>query len=117
VNAPVQLAMPAFLEQRHDFRQQLLSRVHTNLAELDHLLAGQTACSRLAVEAGWYAVLRVPSIHADEELALQLLTSENVYVHPGHLYDFPMDGFLVVSLITPITPFSSGITTVVKFLS
>src|SRR6266481_4299210 len=116
-NAPVQLAMPAFLDQRHSFQEQLLSRVRENLAELDHLLAGQNACSRLATEGGWYAALRVPAIHGDEELALKLLISDNVYVHPGHLFDFPMDGFLVVSLITPATVFSRGITAVFKFLS
>jgi len=116
-NAPVQLAMPAFLDQRHSFQEQLLSRVRENLAELDHLLAGQNACSRLATEGGWYAALRVPAIHGDEELGLRLLISDNVYVHPGHLFDFPMDGFLVVSLITPATVFSRGITAVFKFLS
>jgi len=115
-NAPVQLATPAFIEQRNDFQRQLLSRVRTNLAELDKLLAGQEACSRLAVEAGWYAVLRVPAIQADEELTLELLTSRNVYVHPGHFYDFPSYGFLVVSLITPEAVFSKGITAVFELL-
>ncbi|HYR43315.1 MAG TPA: pyridoxal phosphate-dependent aminotransferase, partial [Terriglobia bacterium] len=115
-NAPVQLAMPAFLEQRQNFQQQLLARVRGNLAELDKLLAGQEACSRLAVEAGWYAVLRVPAIQTDEELALELLTSRNVFVHPGHFYDFPSDGFLVVSLITPEAVFSKGITAVFELL-
>ncbi len=115
-NAPVQLAMPVFLEQRDEFQGQLLSRVRTNLAELDHLLSGQNACSRLAVEGGWYAVLRFPAIQADEELALELLTSRNVYVHPGHFYDFPTDGFLVVSLITPEAVLSKGITAVFHLL-
>jgi len=115
-NAPVQLAMPALFKQRDDFQRQLLSRVRTNLAELDLPLAGQNACSRLAAEGGWYAVLRVPAIQADEELALELLTSKNVYVHPGHFYDFPSDGFLVVSLITPEAILSNGITAVFELL-
>src|SRR6266850_3918567 len=115
-NAPVQLAMPAFLEQRQNFQQQLLARVRGNLAELDGHVAGHRACSRLAVEAGWYAVLRVPAIQADEELPLELLTSRNVFVHPGHFYDFPSDGFLVVSLITPEAVFSKGITAVFELL-
>jgi len=115
-NAPVQLAMPVFLEQRDDFQRQLLARVRTNLAELDLLLAGQKACSRLVVEAGWYAVLQVPAIQADEELALELLTSRNVYVHPGHFYDFPSDGFLVVSLITPEAIFSKAIAAAFELL-
>jgi len=115
-NAPVQLAMPAFLEQRHSFQEQLLSGVRGNLAELDRQLARQKACSRLAVEGGWYAVLRVPAIRSDEDLTLELLTSGNVSVHPGHFYDFSTDGFLVVSLITPETIFATGITTMLKHL-
>jgi hypothetical protein len=31
-----------------------------------------------------------------------------VYVHPGHFYDFPADGYLVVSLITPEQEFKEG---------
>src|SRR6266446_480855 len=115
-NAPMQLAMPAFLEERHSFQEQLLSRVRGNLAELDRQVGGQRACSRLAVEGGWYAVLRVPAIRSDEDLALELLTAKSVYVHPGHFYDFPTDGFLVVSLITPETIFSKGITGVFQLL-
>jgi len=115
-NGPVQLAIPAFLGQRLGFQEQLLSRVRANLEELDRLLTRQNACRRLAVEGGWYAVLRVPSIHADEELALQLLSSESVYTHPGHFYDFPTNGFLVVSLITPKVIFSKGMTAVSKLL-
>ena len=117
VNAPVQLAMPTFFEQRHSFHTQLLSRVRENLAALDRQLAGQKACSRLAVEGGWYAVLRVPAIRSDEELALELLASQNVYVHPGHFYDFPSDGFLVVSLISRVRNFSEGIARTLLFLS
>jgi aspartate/methionine/tyrosine aminotransferase len=115
-NAPVQLAMPAFLEERQSFQQQLLARVRSNLAELDRHVAGQRACSRLAVEGGWYMVLRVPAIRSDEDLALELLTSQNVYVHPGHFYDFRSDGFLVVSLITPEANFSKGIRGVFQLL-
>jgi alanine-synthesizing transaminase len=117
VNAPVQLAMPTLFEQRHSFHTQLLSRVRENLAALDRQLAGQKACSRLAVEGGWYAVLRVPAIRSDEELALELLASQNVYVHPGHFYDFPSDGFLVVSLISRVRNFSEGIARALLFLS
>jgi aspartate/methionine/tyrosine aminotransferase len=116
VNAPVQLAMPALFEQRKSFQRQLLSRVSENLAELDRQLADQKACTRFALEGGWYAVLRVPAIRSDEELALELLASKDVYVHPGHFYDFPSDGFLVVSLITMTSEFSQGIASTLSFL-
>jgi aspartate/methionine/tyrosine aminotransferase len=108
-SAPAQLATPVFLEQRHAFQTQLTARVRKNLAELDRRLAGQKACSRLEAEGGWYAVIRVPAIRPDEELAIELLTSKDVYVHPGHFYDFPAEGYLVVSLITGEEEFAEGI--------
>ena len=109
MSAPLQAAVPALLNERHGFQRQLMERVHANLAELDAQLAGQKSCSRLEVQGGWYAVLRVPATRSDEELALELLAKKDVYMHPGHFYDFPGDGYLVVSLITPKTEFSEGI--------
>src|SRR5262249_45576611 len=61
MNAPIQLAAPEFLRQRRGFQQQLMARVRTNLAVLDRALASQKSCSRLEIEGGWYAVLRVPA--------------------------------------------------------
>jgi len=109
MNAPIQLAVPALLEQRNSIQQQLLDRVTTNLAELDCQLAGQTTCRRLSVEGGWYAVLRVPVTQTDEELVVDLLRRKSVLVHPGHFYDFPSDGYLILSLITPQAEFAEGI--------
>jgi aspartate/methionine/tyrosine aminotransferase len=109
MNAPVQLAMPAFLSQRRGFQEQLMGRVRRNLAELDRQLALQRVCSRLEVEGGWYAVLRVPATRSDEELALALLNDKGVYIHPGHFYDFPSDGYLVVSLISDEAAFLEGL--------
>ncbi|MFZ0333879.1 MAG: pyridoxal phosphate-dependent aminotransferase [Candidatus Acidiferrales bacterium] len=108
MNAPVQLAMPVFLEQRHGFQTQLMDRLRKNLAELDRQLATQHGCSRLKVEGGWYAVVRLPATRDDEEFALDLLKAENVSVHPGHFYDFPGTGYLVLSLITPEASFAEG---------
>ena len=108
VNAPVQLAIPKFLEQRHAFQEQVISRVRRNLAELDRQLAMQKACSRLTVEGGWCVVLRVPATRSDEDRAIELLTAQGVSVHPGHFYEFASDGYLVVSLITPERIFAEG---------
>src|SRR5260370_625358 len=108
VNAPLQLAIPQFLGQRHAFHKQVIARVQRNLAELDRQLAEQGACSRLAVEGGWCAVLRVPATRSDEDLAIELVTTQGVSVHPGHFYDFASDGYLVVSLITPERTFAAG---------
>jgi alanine-synthesizing transaminase len=83
--------------------------VSVNLAELDKQLAGQRACSRFEVEGGWNAVIRVPVTRSDEKLALELLATKGVYVHPGHFYDFPSEGTVVLSLIPPENDFSKGL--------
>jgi alanine-synthesizing transaminase len=108
MNAPVQWAMPTLLGLRQEFQRQLMGRVRENLAELDRLLARQKSCSRLEVEGGWNAVIRVPATRSDEELALDLLAAKGVYVHPGHFYDFPGQGFLIVSLIIHVQDFAGG---------
>jgi alanine-synthesizing transaminase len=109
MNAPMQWALPTLLAQRGEFQKQLLGRVSGNLAELDKQLADQKSCNRLAVEGGWNAVVRVPVTCSDEELALELLEAKGVYLHPGHFYDFPSKGTVVVSLITPEDEFSIGL--------
>ena len=109
MNAPMQLATPVFLEQRRGFQKQLMTRVRRNLSELDRQLAGQKSCSRLRMEGGWNTVLRVPATRSDEELAIELLATRDVYAHPGHFYDFPSNGYLIVSVITPEPEFAKGI--------
>jgi len=108
VNAPIQLATPVLLAERKNIQRQLLERVCHNLEELDRQLAQQTVCARLNVEGGWYAVLRVPAVQSDEDLAITILREAFVSIHPGHFYDFPADGYLVASLITQPGDFGDG---------
>ncbi len=116
LNAPVQLAAQTLLEQRKTIQPQLMQRVRANLAELDRQLAGQKSSERLQVEGGWYAVLRVPATQSDEDLAIALLRNTGTMVHPGHFYDFPRDGYLVISLIAPEQDFREAMSRVLKFL-
>ena len=109
MNTPMQLALPVLLELRDNFQQQCVERTRKNLAHLDKLVSTQKLCTRLNLEGGWYAILKVPLTGSDEDLALELLNTRGVYLHPGHFYDFPADGYLVVSLITPELPFAAGI--------
>jgi aspartate/methionine/tyrosine aminotransferase len=117
MNAPLQWATPALLAQRKGFQPLLLDRVRTNLQELDHQLSHQKTCERLDVEGGWYVVLRVPATQSDEELSLDLLRKVAVLVHPGHFYDFPRDGYLVLSLITPTASFREGVSRILSLLN
>ena len=117
MNAPVQLAVPAMLDERYSVQQQLLERVRSNLAELDSQLARQPLCQRLNVEGGWYAVLRVPARGSDEDLAIALLERCGVLVQPGHFYDFVKDGCLVLSLIAENSIFREGITRILQAIA
>lgn len=117
VNAPIQHALPELLAQRTAIQAQLLTRVNNNLTFLNSQLSSTPSIERLKVEGGWYAVLRVPAIESDDELAIRLIERAGIVVHPGHFYDFPRDGFLVISLITPPEHFSQGIAALLKILS
>jgi alanine-synthesizing transaminase len=117
MNAPIQLAAPVLLDQRHGMQLQLLDRVKRNLAELDRQLLAQKTCEQLLTEGGWYAVLRVPALQSDEDLAIEILHKESVLVHPGHFYDFPSDGYLVLSLIAQPAQFRTGIERVLRMLN
>ena len=111
VSTPVQLGAAEFLSARHSVQQQLRERLQANVAELDRQLTA--GCTRLEIDGGWYAVLRVPATRADEDLAIELL-EDGVVVHPGHFYDFPTEGYLVVSLINEPEKFAEGIRKVMK---
>jgi alanine-synthesizing transaminase len=56
----------------------------------------------------------VPSLEPEEDLALRLLTSEGVLVHPGYFFDFPRESFLVVSLLPPEALFGDAIARVLR---
>jgi aspartate/methionine/tyrosine aminotransferase len=112
MNAPVQHALPSWLAGRGSLQSQIATRTRTNLARLDELLTKDAIVSRLALEAGWYAVLRVPAVGSDDELVLTLAERWGVLVHPGHYYGFQGEGWLVVSLLPRAPEFERGIISV-----
>jgi len=117
MNAPVQLAAPVFLDLRKKIQPILLDRLRANLADLDGQLAHYPACRRLLVDGGWYAILRVPVVGTDEDLAIRLVRHTQVSVHPGHFYDFPAEGHLVLSLITEPSMFHEGVSRLLKYVN
>lgn len=108
MNAPIQNALPHWLQQRSHIQKQIQSRTAKNLRLLDDLLAAQSLVTRLDVEAGWYAILRVPAVQSDEALALDLLRTHGVSLHPGYFFGFSGNGWLVISLLTPEEEFRQG---------
>ncbi|HXC48762.1 MAG TPA: hypothetical protein VNU20_10750, partial [Candidatus Sulfotelmatobacter sp.] len=90
-----------------------LARIRENRAHLETQLRTHPACELLHADAGWYATLHY-SAHSsttatDEDLAIHLLRNHHVLLHPGHFYDFPSNGYLVLSLIAPPPYFREGV--------
>ena len=117
LSAPIQLAAPELLATRKNIQPLLLDRLRSNVEEMDRQLSRQKSCTRLQTEGGWYAVLRVPVTQSDEDLAIEILRNASVLVHPGHFYDFPSDGYLVMSLITVPDDFREGMERILGLLN
>lgn len=97
MNAPVQFALGAWLRGRGGVQGAIRRRMVENVAALDMRLEGSLG-SRLALQGGWTAVLRVPRFVEGEEFALAALR-RGVLVQPGVFYGLP-EGRCVVSLLT-----------------
>ncbi|MCK6526876.1 pyridoxal phosphate-dependent aminotransferase [Myxococcota bacterium] len=99
VGAPVQVAAPRLLELTAPVRDAIASRVRRNRSALEAALAGAPGAATLRGEGGWYAVVRVPAVGAEDDLVTTLLRDDRVHVHPGWFFDFPGGVHLVVSLL------------------
>jgi alanine-synthesizing transaminase len=114
MSAPIQHALPIWLNQRGAIQGQIRQRLEGNLERLDELLLRQTLVTRLEVEAGWYAILRVPEVQPEDQMALDLLLQRAVVVHPGGFFGFSGQGWLVVTLLAPAEEFAAGIQAVIN---
>jgi alanine-synthesizing transaminase len=117
MNAPIQHALRDWLAGRTSLQSQISRRIENNLRRLDSLIASQTMISRLEVEAGWYAVLRVPALTSGEALAVRLVREHGLSIHPGYFFGFSGNGWLVPSLLTPENEFQAGIEILSRFFS
>jgi aspartate/methionine/tyrosine aminotransferase len=116
MNAPVQCALPAWIAGRAAIQRQIRARVAANLAELDRQLLRLPAVSRLKVEGGWYAMLRIPALQPDEQTVLALL-ERGVWLHPGYFFGMPASGWLVVSLLRQEEEFRRGVSSLAAYLA
>jgi alanine-synthesizing transaminase len=106
VATPVQVALPDLLRIAPRIREAISARTRANLATLRTALP--SSMEALPVEGGWAAVIRVPRVMTDDELALALL-DRGVVVQPGYFFDFASDGYLVLSLLTAEDVFAEGV--------
>ena len=108
VATPVQLAAGALLARSRPVADAILERVRANYAALGRLAGRSPACRVLRTEGGWYAVVQVPATRSEEDLVVELLRRDGVYVHPGYFFDFPREAFLVLSLLPPPDVFTGA---------
>ena len=113
VSTPVQAALPELLRVGAHIRAAIQTRTRTNLDLLRSTVATKPEMQLLPVEGGWSAVLRVPRVETDEDLALRLL-DRGVLVHPGYFFDFAQEGHLVISLLTEPAAFAAGLMRMVE---
>jgi len=116
MNAPIQWALPHWMAGRAEIQAQILARVRTNLATLDHQLGSQSVISRLAIEAGWYVVLRIPATQSDAQTAFSLLEQYGVAIHSGGFFGFRDTGWLGASLLGVESEFRNGISQIAAHL-
>ena len=109
VSTPVQLAASRLLSEGAVLTRQIRQRVADNHNMLARLAAAYPSTRLLSVEGGWYAVVQVPAVVAEERLVLDLLEDDHIHVHPGYFFDFPREAFLVMSLLLPPDIFAPAV--------
>jgi alanine-synthesizing transaminase len=109
VSTPAQVAAPALIDRGAGVRRQIGDRVRENARALRLLSAVHPSIEMLRADAGWSAVLRVPSTRTEDDLVVDLLQHDGVLVHPGFFFDFPHEAFVVVSLLPEPATFREGV--------
>jgi alanine-synthesizing transaminase len=112
MNAPVQMALASWLAGRKGFQGQILARVRGNLAAAQRIGVG-SGVEVLRVDAGWSAILRMPQMGGDRDVAEMLLRDVGVVVHPGSFYGIAESGRVVVSLLGFAQEFADGLERIV----
>jgi len=115
VSTPVQAAAAELLACGAAIRKQIQTRIASNYRMLAERVEAVPACTLLAADGGWYAVVQVPSIDSEEDLVVALV-DDGVVVHPGYFFDFPRESYVVVSLLPPEHEFAEGVTSVLRHI-
>lgn len=109
VGTPVQVAAGQLLADGQVVRRQIRHRVLQNYHSLKQMSMTHDACQVLRAEGGWSGVIRIPHTMAEDTRVIRLLEEQRVLVHPGYFFDFPRDGYLVVSLLPRPDVFRSAV--------
>ena len=114
VSTPIQIAAAKLLSGRRSIQKQISSRIDLNSKFLEKQTANTSNCRMLKREGGWYSIIKIADDLTDEDRVLKLLDYDNVLVHPGYFYDFDREGFIVLSLLSPVETFQTGVLRLIK---
>jgi aspartate/methionine/tyrosine aminotransferase len=110
MNAPVQLALPAWLAGRNTIQAEILERAKRNLATLRRIADESPGkLEVLDTAAGWSAVLGLPGCVGEVDCPVKLVRERGVVVHPGGFYGMAEAGRVVLSLIGKASDLDQGI--------
>jgi len=91
-------------------KQSQIQESHANeIAQKSENSARSRQVELLRSCGGWYAVLKISGDLSEEELVLELLNKEQVFVHPGYFFDFEGEGHIVLSLLLKGEVFREGV--------
>ena len=109
VATPVQQALPELFALGAEVRVAIATRVAANRAHLAAALTAVPSSTLLRAQAGWTAIVRLPSVRSDEAWAASLVTDAGVLVQPGYFFDLSGGTFIVMSLLPEPGLFAEGI--------
>jgi len=117
VNTPVQNACRVWLKYKKDLQSQILNRIRNNFSLLKKLFSSNSPCQLLNMEGGWYGVLKLPLHYSEEQIVLDCLKEDHVFVHPGYFFDFLDEPYIVLSLLPQEAIFEKGLTRILNRVS
>lgn len=116
VSTPTQLSSVTWLKKRGPIQHEIQKRIKENEALLIHYLSNRDDIRYLPSEGGWYGVLKLSDATRADSIAIDCLTHDGVFIHPGYFFDFNDDTFLIVSFLTKSLVFKKGISKLLKRL-
>lgn len=117
VSTPLLNALPKLWKMGELMTDRIGQRVRQNFGELHRAFHPHSETRVLEPQAGWNAMVRLPSRIEEEDFVLSALRNYGVSVFPGFYFDLPFSSAMVVSLLPEPATFKAGISQLVEAVS
>lgn len=118
VHTPVQMALPRLLSESQSFLTFYRDEVARRRRLALEILGRSRHFRSVPPEGGFYLIVRVEKELdlSEEEMVIQLMEKESIFVHPGYFYDTEEGIHLVISFLTRENELRRGLEALVRFL-